>query len=470
MKIGISTALTKLAGVSTVPPVGDTFANNEAMFGFNKLRTAYTGSALKVERSSDGTTQDIGFDATGMFDAAALTAFVGGGTARLHTWYDQSGNGYDCTQTTDALQPVLQQDSNGYWYVYLNGTDFVQQATFLGAPPSTVYGYALWQWPANGIVSGNSAAVTFANTDINGFITTGWTTEPAGYYYGTNVGSLFRAQNRSNTDGKPRMFGWLDQSDEVTLYDGPEIALPTETVDSLEYERIKIGANAFANCNTRIYELVVTSAANSNDDAWAWVKQTYPLMWAKQDLFVVLGDSQTSALFPGTYNCWVTDWMVNDFIENVQVFQKGGYRLQDWIDNFEQISGTLSELTITGTTRAIVWLGTNDMETDGLTGAQAFAKYETLRDLLLNAGVDEVYAMTAMPRGGDTSIVEPELSYNAALKADLNTTDVIELDGNANLTNSTNTTYFNVDTVHLTASGHDQVAAEVSAVGTLNGW
>lgn len=67
-----------------------------AAYSTRQLRTAYAGSAIRVQRSSDSTEQDIGFSA-GVLDTAALAAFVGASNGTLVKWYDQSGNANDLT-------------------------------------------------------------------------------------------------------------------------------------------------------------------------------------------------------------------------------------------------------------------------------------------------------------------------------------------------------------------------------------
>jgi hypothetical protein len=78
-----------------------------AAYSLRKLRTAYTGSAIRVRRSSDNIEADIGFTATGELDTAALLAVVGGGNGFVTRWYDQSGNGRNATQTTLVNQPQI---------------------------------------------------------------------------------------------------------------------------------------------------------------------------------------------------------------------------------------------------------------------------------------------------------------------------------------------------------------------------
>jgi hypothetical protein len=77
-----------------------------AAYGMRRLRTAYTGSILRLRRSSDNAEQDIDAVANGDLDTAAVSSFVGGGSGYIVNWYDQSGNGYTAAQATAASQPL----------------------------------------------------------------------------------------------------------------------------------------------------------------------------------------------------------------------------------------------------------------------------------------------------------------------------------------------------------------------------
>lgn len=89
------------------PALLDVFPNAAAAYSLRKLRTAYTGSAIRVRRSNDNAEQDIGFTVSLELDESALTTFVGANNGFVVTWYDQSGNGYDATQATAANQPQI---------------------------------------------------------------------------------------------------------------------------------------------------------------------------------------------------------------------------------------------------------------------------------------------------------------------------------------------------------------------------
>lgn len=92
--------------INQPPPLLDLYPSAAAAYSVRLLRTAYTGSAIRVRRSSDNTEQNIGFVA-GNLDTSALLSFVGANNGFVTTFYDQSGNGRDMTQATAANQPQI---------------------------------------------------------------------------------------------------------------------------------------------------------------------------------------------------------------------------------------------------------------------------------------------------------------------------------------------------------------------------
>ena len=112
---------------NATPPL-DTVTSAKVAYSLRKLRTAYTGYAIRVRRSSDNSEQDIGFTSTGDLDTGSLLDFVGTGSGYVKTWYDQSGNSKDLTQTTTASQPRIVSSgvlgtSNGLPTLYFDGSD-----------------------------------------------------------------------------------------------------------------------------------------------------------------------------------------------------------------------------------------------------------------------------------------------------------------------------------------------------------
>ena len=85
----------------------DKIPDAKAAYSTRKLSSAYTGSALRVRRSTDNAEQDIGFTSAGLLDSAALSSFISGGSGFVVTWYDQSGSSKNATQTTAANQAAI---------------------------------------------------------------------------------------------------------------------------------------------------------------------------------------------------------------------------------------------------------------------------------------------------------------------------------------------------------------------------
>jgi len=76
-------------------------------YSLRRLLSLYTGPLIRVRRSSDDTTLDIGYDLDGDLDTAALLTFVGSGNGFVTRWYDQSGGGSHLEQGTLAAQPHI---------------------------------------------------------------------------------------------------------------------------------------------------------------------------------------------------------------------------------------------------------------------------------------------------------------------------------------------------------------------------
>lgn len=88
------------------PLLLDLYPNAAVAYSLRKLRTAYTGNAIRVRRSVDNAEQDIGFIGNDL-DTASLLTFCGAGNGFVTTWYDQSTTGVNLTQITASIQPAI---------------------------------------------------------------------------------------------------------------------------------------------------------------------------------------------------------------------------------------------------------------------------------------------------------------------------------------------------------------------------
>lgn len=101
-----------IAGKGGLPLLLDTYSGAAVAYSLRKLRTAYTGNAITVRRSSDNTSQQIGFDSNGNLDTTSLLSFVGAGNGFVTTWFDQSGNNNNASSSTLAEQPQIVSGGN----------------------------------------------------------------------------------------------------------------------------------------------------------------------------------------------------------------------------------------------------------------------------------------------------------------------------------------------------------------------
>lgn len=72
----------------------DVYTDSAAAYSLRKLRKAYSGSAIRVRRSSDNVEQDIGFDSQGHFDELSLVSFTGGFGKNLLSYSEEFDNVY----------------------------------------------------------------------------------------------------------------------------------------------------------------------------------------------------------------------------------------------------------------------------------------------------------------------------------------------------------------------------------------
>ncbi|HAN38696.1 MAG TPA: hypothetical protein DCQ29_07310, partial [Chitinophagaceae bacterium] len=164
---------------NTLDNAGLTSASPPASaYSLRKLSSSYSGNAVQVRRSSDNTTQDIGFTVSGNLDTTTLKTFVGSGNGFITIWYDQSGNGRNLTVTSASNQPSI--INAGVIYrrseqpaVYFDGDDgmFFSGSDYLTALPLSV-----------SVVAGSNSSSTGFRRAVQG--TNNWLIGPYGNTHG----------------------------------------------------------------------------------------------------------------------------------------------------------------------------------------------------------------------------------------------------------------------------------------------
>ena len=151
----------------TTPLLLDAYPGAAAAYSVRKLRTAYVGSAIRVRRSSDNTELNIGFSGVNL-DNTALTSFCSGTNGFVTTWYDQSGNANNATQTTAANQPQIVSSGS---IINVNSKPCLQ---FTNSSTQTLsYSTSLWTYTGNSTLFHTSRNRNTAASQYGGVISQG---------------------------------------------------------------------------------------------------------------------------------------------------------------------------------------------------------------------------------------------------------------------------------------------------------
>ena len=163
--------------IQTIGPFG--FA-----YGTRLLSSVYTGPAFTVQRLSDNATKNIGFLADGSLDTQTLDGFLAGTCGRIITWFDQSGNGVNATQSNAQNAPTIvpfrklgnarsvmfdaRPEGNGSTEPYCGPT---QTSLTISLPSgSTLSGSAVSIYAIGGIQSAGHNTSLFSLADSNGHL------------------------------------------------------------------------------------------------------------------------------------------------------------------------------------------------------------------------------------------------------------------------------------------------------------
>lgn len=167
-------------GVNFVGPLdGYTTSMTGAWSVSRRLLSSYTGSLIRIRRSSDSAEQDIGANGLGDLDTAAITTFVGSNSAFVRTIYHQNG-GVNLVQATAATQPRIVNAGtldtvNGKPACLFTGSQFLEAALSGGNA-------AAWTNYMTASVEANQAGQSFARllaagasgvndwTNVNSFV------------------------------------------------------------------------------------------------------------------------------------------------------------------------------------------------------------------------------------------------------------------------------------------------------------
>ena len=105
--LGLGLGITKPFEGEAFVGLLDTYSGAEAAVSLRRLTASYSGPAITVRSAGGGDPINIGFDANGDLDIAAIQSHCGSNDGFVTDWYDQSGNNRRFSQGSASKQPQI---------------------------------------------------------------------------------------------------------------------------------------------------------------------------------------------------------------------------------------------------------------------------------------------------------------------------------------------------------------------------
>ena len=150
----------------SLPLLLDAYSGANAAYSLRKIKSTYTGFAIRVRRSNDDNSQDIGF-VNGDLDTTSLLSFVGANNGFVSIWYDQSGASKNMVQNTLAIQPQIASSGAMITDGGKNAIYFNSQSLSVVTPSFDVSAKSLFfVGKASGISSNNGALISLTDSSV----------------------------------------------------------------------------------------------------------------------------------------------------------------------------------------------------------------------------------------------------------------------------------------------------------------
>ena len=144
----------------------DLYPNATLGFSLRKLSVNYNGNCIRVRRSSDNATLDIGF-VNNVIDTATLLSFVGAGSGFVTIWYNQATSN-NATQTIAVYQPRIVnggtlETKNGKPSIYFNNNYLELSQNPNLTLTRYLYNYAVANFDVNDLQTRTIVSKNFTN-------------------------------------------------------------------------------------------------------------------------------------------------------------------------------------------------------------------------------------------------------------------------------------------------------------------
>lgn len=142
--LGLGTSINRGEFVASESLLLDEHSGASAAYSLRKISSSYSGNAIKVRRNGDNAELNIGFS-SGVLDTSAIATHCGSNDGFVTTWYDQSGNANNATETNFAKQPKIYDGSSTAVEVVNGKPALLSDADVtLSIPLSTTAGYLIF--------------------------------------------------------------------------------------------------------------------------------------------------------------------------------------------------------------------------------------------------------------------------------------------------------------------------------------
>lgn len=270
----------------------------------------------------------------------------------ISVWADQSGNGNDLTQTTDANKPTATVDNDGRSVVRFQsvGTaDLLTNSLVLNARS-----YTIWIVVARYALNGNVVGVTgYANAGLRIIDTT----QPWAVYRQSTATQLWVPRN-------PTVAGIRSGASAAAVYNYNNTAAGGALTNFTATGMTLAGSGDY-------YEVLVYDAAQSDEDAAAtrqYLIDTYSLESSFSKLFALEGDSKVSGYASSNNRDVMSGLDLPDWFQ--YRLSSSGSAIQDLIDR----AATLLDPLIDAGRRNVLTfeIGFNDLNSGGKTAQQLY--------------------------------------------------------------------------------------------------
>lgn len=439
---------------------------------------AWAGYCCKIKRSSDNATRDIGFTPAGYMDSLAALAFVGASTLTVETWYDQSGNGYDATASSN--QPTI---TSG------NTIGGIQPITFCSSASG---GNTKLTIPAGIAVSTQNFTACMAYAagggwlNFNGLFGVGtqvnlWWEKLVGVIQGASVFTSGDKKLFSPRQGAVDSVILSGSASQRILRNNGNSQTNASPYTLATTAGGYIGASSVVTTEgNEIFAFVVYGGElNSSDKALVdtGFKNTFHAMTPYTTRLICDGDSITAGFTTGAYLYGYPRVISAALGKSVGLYNIAvpGQTMNTCYSNRVNVTNRYDSAYAKNLN--IIFAGTNDIDNKASGtivgyGTTIFNSY-TLPYIqaMQTAGFNKVFVGTAIARtwvGSAQDKIDKEaerLAYNQLIRdnAAANNYVVLDFAGLSQMSDSTNTTYF-VDTVHPTRAGYNAMGTYAAAI------